>query len=145
MKKVVSLTKPAAPFWRAVESVEARRKKRRIDFFENVLGVAVNIKRPRTDQSEREADVPDGTARLHIRKNVVRWELLKVIHSKYLHYSSTKFNMEISGDFMHTLAHPSTFRSETSSDDENASGSEADTELEESAEDEEEPPNKSGH
>ena len=140
--KQVSLTKPAAPFWRAVESVEARRKKRRIDFFENVLGVAVNIKRPRTDQREREADVADG---LLIRKNVVRWELVKVIHSKYLHYSSKIFNMEICGDFMHTLAHPSTFRSETSSDDENASGSEADTELEESVEDEEEPPNKSGH
>ena len=77
--KQVSLTKPAAPFWRAVESVEARRKKRRIDFFENVLGVAVNIKRPRTDQREREADVADG---LLIRKNVVRWELVKVIHSK---------------------------------------------------------------
>merc|ERR1719391_350987 len=85
---------------KAVESVKARRKKRRIDFFENVLGVAVNIKRPRTYQNEREADVPDG---LPIRKNVVR--------------------------------------SETSSDDENASGSEADTEFEESAEDDEESPN----
>ena len=65
-----------------------------------------------------------------------------MIHSKY---SSKIFNMEICGDFMHTLAHPSTFRYETSSDDENASGSETDTELEESAKDEEEPPNKSGH
>ena len=68
-----------------------------------------------------------------------------MIHSKYLYYSSKKFNMETSGDFKHIPARPSTFRSETSSDDENASGSEADTELEESAKDEEEPPNKSGH
>ena len=60
--------------------------------------MAVNIKRPRTDESERETDPP-------------------------------------------------TIGPETSSDDENACGSEADTELEESAttDDEEESRNRSGH